>query len=184
MLKNKYLLTICIGLLTSILYAQPEGYVKLLTLKQPYHTFNATNMQENKKAFQKVNGVKFSKSQKFLAISYAYNPTTIVIYEVDTWNMVGSYKVMGAGVELNSSYFEENDKVLYVKYDRYSTKYKRIEFATGYIRKVPCKRTPRGCVYEEVRQDDKEATSANKKFYITVSPFDASDVDINIKKTR
>lgn len=164
--------------------AQPEGYVKLITIKQPYHTYNSTNQQDTRKAFQKVNGLKFSESQKLLAISYAYNPTSIVIYKVETWEQLGVYKVTGAGVELNSSYFEENDKVLYVKYDRYSTKYKRVEFDTGYIRKVPCKRTPKGCVYEEVSQDAKNAMLNNKKFYVEVSPFDASDVDIYIKKIK
>lgn len=183
-MKSSLTLIILLLLAATKLFSQPDGYIQLMTIKQPYHTYNSTKYQDNRKAFQKVNGVKLSKSQKYLVISYAYNPTSLAVYEVGTWNQLGVYKVMGAGVELNSSYFAENDKVLYVKYDRYSTKYKRIEFKSGYIRKVPCKRTPKGCIYEEVKQEVKEVTTTNKKYHVEISPYDPSDVNIYIKKIK
>jgi len=164
--------------------AQPADYIQLMTIRQPYHNYNATRMQERKKAYQKVNGFMISESQKYLVIGYAYNPTSIAVYEIGTWNLKGVYKVMGAGVELNSSYFAEDDKVLYVKYDRYSTKYKKIDFKTGYIRKTPCKNTPLGCIYEEVKQDAKQAYTKNKKYYVEVSPYDPSDVNVYLKKIK
>jgi len=158
--------------------------MKIFTIKQPYHSFNATDYQETKKGFQKVNGLKISEDQKFLIISYAEDPTSIAIYEIGTWEQKGVYKVMGSGVEINSSYFSEDGTKLYVKYDRFAPKYKAIEFKTGYIRKIRCEKTPRGCMYEEVTQDEKDIYTKNRKFYISVSKFDASDVDIYIKKLR
>lgn len=179
--KGVILLIINCSLFFSI-FAQKDGYTPILTIKQPYHTFNSTEYQDNKKAFQKVNGLKVSESQNLLIIAYSQNPTHIVIYKIGTWERVGIYKVMGNGVEINNSYFDENDKVLYVKYDRYSTKYKRIEFVTGYIKKVPCQKTPKGCIYEEITQEVRELTTKNRKYNIAVSKFDPSDVIISIKK--
>lgn len=181
-MKSKIFLILAVMALALTSLAQKDGYTPMLTIKQPYHTFNATQYQDNKKAFQKVNGLKISESQKYLIISYAQNPTHLVIYEIGTWERIGVYKVMGNGVEINNSYFDEDDKVLYVKYDRYSTKYKRIEFETGYIRKVPCRKTPKGCRYEEITQEEKEVITKNKKFHIAASKFDASDVIVSIKK--
>lgn len=180
---NRLFLILSVLLCSLCVKAQTdEGYVPILTIKQPYHTFNSTKYQDNKKAFQKVNGLKISASQKYLIISYAQNPTHIVVYEIGTWERIGVYKVMGNGIEINNSYFAEDDKVLYVKYDRYSTKYKRIEFQTGYIRKVSCSKTPLGCIYEEIRQEDRELITKNRKFHIAVSKFDPSDVIISIKR--
>lgn len=161
--------------------AQPDGYKKLYTIKQPYHTFNSTKYQETKKAYQKVNGIKITDNEKILIISYSYNPTTVVMYEIGTWKEIALFKVTGPGVDLYTSYYDDKAKVLYIKYDRYSTKYKALEVETNYTKKVPCRKTPKGCYYVEVRQEDKEATTRNKKFYFEVSKFDASDVEVYIK---
>lgn len=182
MTKKVYLL-IALLFATFVAVSQPDGYSKLFTIKQPYHTFNSTNLQDTKKAYQKVNGIKISDSQDFLVISYAYNPTTIVLYKIGTWEQVALFKVTGPGVDLYTSYFDNNDKVLYIKYDRYSTKYKALELETNYTKKVSCRKAPKGCYYVEVRQEDKAVTSKNKKYHFEVSKFDASDVDVFVKKT-
>lgn len=164
------------------IFAQKDGYTNILTIKQPFHTFNSTKLQDTKKAFQKVNGLLLSTSQKLLVISYSYDPVQLVIYKVGTWEQVGVYQIKGAGVELNQSYFSDDDKMMYVRYDRYATNYKIIEFKTGYIKKIDCSKTPAGCGYEEIRQDQKELTTDNRKYYIAVSSFDPSDVIVYIKK--
>ncbi len=166
------------------IYAQEDDYTKVMTIKQPYHTFNATEFQDTKKGFQKINGFKISEDQKLLVISYAENPTSIVFYEIGTWEQKGVYKVIGNGLEINSSYFSEDGKLLYVKYDRYSPNFKVIEFKTGYVKKIDCSKTPRGCYYEEVTQDKREIYTKNKKYYINISRFDASDADVYVKKLR
>jgi hypothetical protein len=171
------LLFLCLNL-----FSQKSGYNPVLTIKQPYHTFNSNKQQDTRKAFQKVNGLKLSESQQYLIIAYSQNPTHLVIYKVGTWERIGIYKVMGNGIEIKGSYFDENDKVLYVKYDRYSTKYKKIEFDTGYIKKVPCLKTPNGCMYEEIQQEDKEVITKNRKYHIAASKFDPSDVVISVKQ--
>lgn len=170
----------CIGVLS----AQDDDYTKVITIKQPYHTFNATEYQDTKKGFQKINGFKISEDQKLLVISYAENPTSIALYEIGTWEQKGVYKVIGSGVEINSSYFSDDGKLLYVKYDRFSPNFKVIDFKTGYVKKIDCSKTPKGCYYEEVTQDKREIYTKNRKYYISVSKFDASDTDIYVKKLR
>lgn len=182
-LDRRLLLVLVSGLLVcQFVWAQKDGYSNILTIKQPFHTFNSTKLQDTKKAFQKVNGLLLSASQKFLVISYSYDPVQLVVYKVGTWEQVGMYQIKGAGVELNQSYFSDDDKMMYVRYDRYATNYKIIEFKTGYIKKIDCSKTPTGCVYEEIRQDQREVTTENKKYYIAVSPFDPSDVIVYIRK--
>ncbi|MBK8806841.1 MAG: hypothetical protein IPO21_09410 [Bacteroidales bacterium] len=180
MIKYLLIISFTLGLLN--LFAQKGKYTPVLTIKQPYHSYNATEFQDTKKAFQKVNGLKISDSQKYLIISYAQNPTHIAVYLVGTWERVGVYKVMGNGVEINNSYFADNDKVLYIKYDRFSTKYKMIEFKTGYIKKVNCSKTPKGCIYEEITQETKEVMTNNRKYQIEASKLDPSDVIVSVKK--
>jgi hypothetical protein len=164
--------------------AQRGSYSKLITIKQPYHSFNATDYQDTRKGFQRVNGMKISDNGKFLLISYAENPTTIAIYEIGNWERVGVYRIFGNGVELNSSYYSDDMKKLFVKYDRFSPHYKVIEFDTGYIREMVCERAPKGCYVADIVQDKKEIYTSNMKFYMAVSKNDASDVDIFIKRTR
>jgi len=181
-MTRKVLLFIAFVFATLLAISQPDGYSKLFTIKQPYHTFNSTNLQDTRKAYQKVNGLKISESQDILVISYAYNPTTIVLYKIGTWEQIALFKVTGPGVDLYTSYFSADDKILYIKYDRYSTKYKALELETNYTKKVSCRKTPKGCYFVEVRQEDKEMTSKNKKYHFEVSKFDASDVDVYISK--
>jgi len=163
--------------------AQKENYTQIMTIKQPYFSYNSTKYQDTKESFQKVNGMVISESQKFLVISYAYNPTHFAIYKVGTWEQMGVYKIMGAGVELYGSYFSDDDKQMFVKCDRYSAEYKVIDFATGYIRKLDCTKTPKGCDYVEVQQEFKEAYTSNRKYYATISKIDPSDVIVYIKQT-
>lgn len=182
-MKKTLFALLCFILSGSYSIAQ-DGYTKVMTIKQPYHTFNSTDYQDTKKGFQKINGFKISDDQKLLVISYAENPTSIVIYEIGTWERKGVYKVIGNGLEINSSYFSTDGKLLYVKYDRFSPNFKVIDFKTGYVKKIDCSKTPHGCYYEEAIQDKRDIYTKNKKYYITVSKFDASDADIYVKQLR
>jgi len=161
-----------------------EGYTHIFTIKQPYHSFNATKHQDTKRGFQKVNGMVFSPSEQYLIISYSQSPCHVAVYNIGTWDRVALFQVIGNGVELNNSYFDEEEKKIYLRYERFSTSYKELELETGNVKTIDCSKTPRGCNYEEITQDLRSLYTANKKFFIEVSPHDASDVLIYIKKRR
>ncbi|MFQ3579168.1 MAG: hypothetical protein SNJ71_03385, partial [Bacteroidales bacterium] len=81
-----------------------------------------------------------------------------------------------------SCYMDDAEECLFVRYDRYSTSYKVVEFKTGYIKKIACQKTPKGCFYEENKQDIKELTTANRKYFIQISKLDPSDVIVYVKR--
>lgn len=161
-----------------------EGYTHIYTIKQPYHGFSHSKQQDTKKGHQKVNGMVFSESQQYLVIAYSQNPCHVAVYKVGTWERVALFQVIGTGIELNNSYFDEEEKKIYLRYERFSTSYKELELETGNVKTINCTKTPKGCNYEEITQDLRNLYSSNKKFYIEVSSHDASDVLIFIKKRR
>lgn len=161
-----------------------DGYTNIYTIKQPYHDFNATKQQDLKKGKQKVVGMKLSKSEKYIIIAYDQSPCHVAVYKVGTWERVALFQVLGSGVELNNSYFDEEEKKIYLRYERFSTSYKELELETGNVKTINCTKTPKGCNYEEIRQDFRDIYTSNKKFYMKVSPHDGSDVLVFIKKKR
>lgn len=163
---------------------EKEGYTHIYTIKQPYHSFNASRQQDTKKGLQKINGMTFSQSQKYLVVAYSQNPCHVAVYKVGTWERVALFQVIGNGIELNNSYFDEEEKKIYLRYERFNTSYKELELETGNVKTINCTKTPKGCNYEEITQDLRNLYTSNKKFFIEVSPNDASDLLIFIKKRR
>ncbi len=149
-----------------------KGYSFLTTIKAPAYTQNSSNKEIKNNI---VRAMKLSESDRYLVASYGTKLSTIVIYEIGSFKKICSLRLSGV-LELNNSYFSNHDSIFYLKSERYSLEYKKIDVFTNRFRKVDCSRTPYGCRVEEVRLNKIKFYTKDKKYFITRSKKNRNDI--------
>lgn len=169
------LLAIAFLIFASAVNAQKKkGYTLVTTIKHPRYRFKSSDIDLNTRAAH-VRAIKITENEKYLIISYGFNPTILTIHKFGGyWQRLKEYEVAGV-IEMSNSYYYEEDSCMYVNYERYSTKYKRIDMRTDRFKIVPCNTTPNGCDYIDER-DKTSMYSSNDKFFITKSKYYKSDL--------
>lgn len=173
MKKSSIILIILISFNITALHAQnKKGYAFLTTIKAPNYVKNYPH-KELKNSI--VRAMKLSESNKYLVVSYGSKLSTIVIYEIGSFKKVCLLRLTGV-LELNNSYFSNNDSIFYLKSERYSSEYKKIDVFKNRFRKVNCNKTPRGCMVEEVSLNKIRFYTKDKKYYISRSRKNRNDI--------
>jgi len=113
--------------------------------------------------------------ERLLVVSYSSYPTVVVLYEFDSWKVVGTYNIP-EWFDLGHSYVDMNGRYIYLDFARYSSKYRRIDVETQKVDTVECYQTPRGCVPKEGGIEQKEYTTKDKKYYITINKKNKRDI--------
>ena len=172
MKKLSIILIILISFNITALHAQTKkGYAFLTTIKAPNNVKNPHKELKN----SIVRAMKLSESNKYLVVSYGSKLSTIVIYEIGSFKKVCLLRLNGV-LELNNSYFSNNDSIFYLKSERYSSEYKKIDVFKSRFRKVNCNKTPRGCRVEEVSLNKIRFYTKDKKYYIFRSRKNRNDI--------
>ena len=160
-----------------------KDYTYLLTIHHPKYKYNASNKELEAKDAH-INGVIISENMQYIVISFGYDPTIISIHELGNyWERIGYYELAGT-IDINNSYFAENDSVLYVNYERYSTKFKRVDIYQNRINTIPCEQTPRACYYNEYTKGKTQIFTPGNKFFLMRSPKFKSDLLVYKKKKK
>jgi len=155
------------------LYSQnKKGYAYLTTIKAPNFYKNSPN-KENKNSI--VRSMILSESNEFLVATYGKKSSIIAFYKIGSFEKISSLRLTGV-LELNNSYFSNNDSIFYLKCERYSSEYKKINVYTKRYRKINCEKTPRGCVVEEITLNKIKFYTKDKKYYITRSKKNRNDI--------
>lgn len=149
-----------------------KGYAFLTTIKAPNFIKNSSN-KENKNSI--VRAMILSESNKFLVATYGRSSSILAFYEIGSFKKICSLRLTGV-LELNNSYFSNNDSLFYLKCERYSSEYKKINVYTKRYRKINCNKTPRGCVVEEVTLNKIKFYTKDKKYYIMRSKKNRNDI--------
>ena len=149
-----------------------KGYSFLTTIKAPAHTKSSSNKEIKNNI---VRAMKLSESNRYLVASYGTKLSTIAIYEIGTFKRICSLRLSGV-LELNNSYFSNHDSIFYLKSERYSSEYKKIDVFTERFRKVNCDKTPHGCRIEEVTLNKIKFYTKDKKYFITRSKKNRNDI--------
>ena len=116
-----------------------------------------------------------SKSNKYLVASYGTKLSIIAFYEIGSFKKICSLRLSGV-LELNNSYFSNHDSIFYLKSERYSSEYKKINVFKGLFRKINCDKTPYGCRIEEVTLNKIKFYTKDKKYFITRSKKNRNDI--------
>ncbi|KOF02781.1 hypothetical protein OB69_10800 [Roseivirga seohaensis subsp. aquiponti] len=86
-------------------------------------------------------------------IGYGIKPTKFVAYRLSDWSVVSSFDTKGYVSEAKSYFDEENNDIFYVKKSRGKSVF-RVDFRTGYVEKMKCKETPKGCDFYNSKDKD------------------------------
>lgn len=113
--------------------------------------------------------------ERLLVVSYSSYPTVVVLYEFDSWKVLGTYNIP-EWFDLGHSFVDMNGRYIYLDFARYSSKYRRIDVETHKMDTVECYQTPRGCVPKEGGIEQKEYTTKDKKYYITINKKNKRDI--------
>ncbi|MBE9468590.1 MAG: hypothetical protein IMY72_09790 [Bacteroidetes bacterium] len=151
-----------------------KGYEYLTTIKAPNFINNSPN-KENKNSI--VRAMILSKSNKYFITIYGNKSSILAFYEIGSFKKICSLRLTGV-LELNNSYFGSNDSIFYLKCERYSSEYKKINIFTSRYRKINCNKTPRGCRVEEVRLNKIRFYTNDKKYFISRSKKNRNDIFI------
>src|ERR1700756_1213385 len=97
--------------------------------------------------FYSANDILIDDVKNYLLVSYDYNPTYLVLYDMKTWNKIKVFKTKGFTYFRNSYFF---GSLLYLyKGEGLKTKYVKIDLTTFTETKAPCDDVPRGCEYDK-----------------------------------
>jgi hypothetical protein len=113
--------------------------------------------------------------ERFVVVSYSSNPTVVVLYEMETWEAIGTFNIPG-WFDLSNSFIGPSGNFLFLDFARYSSKYRRIDLKTEVIDTVECFDTPRGCVPKEGGVPQKELYTKDKLYYISINKKNRRDI--------
>jgi hypothetical protein len=148
--------------------------------------FNITMAQKKSKIDIDISGYRFEskikgpkhKNSKVIEIMVGNNGNyfvasyagpkrliTVQIYNLYTWELVGSYQFKGRA-ELYNSYFDESENIFYINSDIFKNRYIKLKVDTKDYEEVECEQTPRGCEKLEAEVYKTELFTIGENYYI------------------
>ncbi len=121
--------------------------------------------------------------EQHLIVSYSSHPTVVVLYDTKTWTATATYEIP-KWFDLSNSFMGNDGKFLYLDFERYSSRYRRINLETNKIDTVECYETPRGCVPKEGGVPKKEVYTSDKNFFIAINKRNRRDIIVFRKKEK
>ncbi|HKK59142.1 MAG TPA: hypothetical protein VJ937_06665 [Salinivirga sp.] len=112
---------------------------------------------------------------KYLIVTYSSHPTVVVLYDTNNWLEKATYQIP-KWFDLSNSFMGPKGKFLYLDFERYSSKYRRINLQTNEIDTLECYATPRGCMPKEGGVPQKEVYTDDKTYYITINKRNRRDI--------
>ncbi len=106
---------------------------------------------------------------------------TLIVYELYTWNVVGTYNFKSRA-ELYNSYFKDDGSVFYVNTDIYKQKYAEIILKTGEMNILGCTETPNGCEFLELQKYTTEGHTIGNNYYFMMDENRKNDIKIYVNK--
>lgn len=122
-----------------------------------------------------ANELMVDPMERYLVVSYSSYPTVVVLYEFGSWKVKGTYNIP-QWFDLSHSFMDANGKFLYLDFARYSSKYRRIDIETQQMDTIECFQTPKGCVPKEGGIEQKEYTTKDKIYYVTINKRNKRDI--------
>lgn len=113
--------------------------------------------------------------ERFIVVTYSSKPTVVVLYELKSWKLIGTYNIPG-WFDLSNSFVGPSGNFLFLDFARYSSKYRRIDLNTKVIDTVECFDTPRGCVPKEGGVPHKELYTKDKTYYFSINKKNRRDI--------
>ncbi|MEN7548551.1 hypothetical protein AAG747_11560 [Rapidithrix thailandica] len=111
-----------------------EGYTKIATL-------SASDFDG--KAYK----VLVSSDNKYIFIKHGNDNKSraLTVYRFGSWEKLYDIRLRGNFISLQEAYMDEEKKYFYVRISNETTFY-QIDLNNGNDKKLPCKKTPKGCI--------------------------------------
>ncbi|NOZ46601.1 MAG: hypothetical protein GXO79_07435 [Chlorobi bacterium] len=106
---------------------------------------------------------------------------TLIIYELYTWNVAGTYKFKSRA-ELYNSYFSEDGAFFYLNTDIYKQIFTEINIKTGEMKILKCNETPKGCNFIEPQKYVTNGYTIGNNYYFMMDENRKNDLKIYVNK--